>query len=278
MAAPLKSISGGNNYAFLIWYDDNNNFLTGGTRTAPAAGDQDGNPGVRVLGIQTASPTVGQPEAIQVTGDDGLLGELDFDSVESRQFLLNVGVQDLDLAASLNNVNTFNAAGGTLMTLDTDEVDDRNACLILQSKAENTTTGGSAWTGVFAITGTTKYLGRETFEGRTAGAFRFSFTPKRGQYLPWGVTLSNSVQGSERARYLPYSVEYPFHVQVFTGDGVETEFNLKHDPVALSSIAAWQDRVSLSISSLSGNTITFASAPTNNRPVIVLYQFDRYNS
>lgn len=275
---PSKIISGGNNYAFISWYDENNNYLTGGTRTAPSAGGQDGSPSARVLGIQTASPTVGQPEAIQIPGDDGLLGELDFENVDTRQFVITIGVQDLGFAANLNNVNTFETAGATMMPLDTGEVDDRNACVILQAKAEDTQTAASKWAGVFALKGTTRYLGRETFEGRTGGAFRFSFTPKRGQYLPWGVTLSNSVHRSEQARYLPFDADHPMHLQVFTGDGTETDFNLKHDPISLSKIEAWEDRVSLSISSLSGNTITFASAPTNNRPVIVLYQFDRYNS
>lgn len=277
--ATTRSTSAGNNYAFIAWYNENGDFLIGGSRTEPTAGNQNGNPAARIRGIKSASPTVGEPEPVPITGDDALLSEIDFPNVDTRRFTISVAVQDLVLASYMNDVNTFEVAESTFMALDTDDIDDRNAVIILQAKAEDEETGASAWSGVMALLCTTSFLGRETFEERSAGAFTFSVTPKRATYLPWGVTLANSVHGTERSRYTPFSGASPSHLQVFKGDGAETDFILKHDPVGLSKIAAFVDRVPVTIDSLDSgtNTITLNSAPGNGRLVQVLYQFDGYN-
>lgn len=277
MAAPTRSLSAGSNYAFICWYDSNNQFLVGGTRTAPSAGDQSGNPAARIQGIKSASPTINTPDTVQVTGDDALLAEFEFSSIDTRQFEVTVAVQDLTVAGYMSDVSTFNAASGDFIVMDTDAIDNRNAVIILQANAKNEQTGGSAWSGVFAVLCTTKFLGRSTFEERAAGDYRFSVTPQRSVYLPWGVTMTSGNQGSSDGRYMAFSADLPFHLHVFTGNGSETQFTLKHDVASLSQVAAWVDRVPVTIDTLSTNTITLASAPGNGRPIIVLYQFDGYN-
>ena len=82
MARFTKNIAAGNNFNFL-GFIDSRGYLVGSTTSAPAAGAA-GSPMIRVQGAKTAAPAVPEPEVVQVTGDDTLLGEFEFDSIAQR--------------------------------------------------------------------------------------------------------------------------------------------------------------------------------------------------
>lgn len=272
-----RNTGAGNNYAAIGFYDANNEFIIGGTRTAPSAGNQDGSSFTRVYGVQSASPTVPEPDTVVIEGDDGVVDEIDFDSIGSRSFTVDMAIQDFTLATEIDGTETEEMLGGQTMPLDTGEVSTRQAAVILQSRGTNEATGEPVWSGTFIPRASLKFLGRVAFEGRTAGAYRFQVTPKRASHKVWGVTLSASTDGATRERQRPFAFPYPVWIDVFTGDGAETDFNLTHTPAALNRINAYVDRVAVTVDSLASNVITMASAPGNGRQLIVPYLFTQFN-
>lgn len=272
-----RSAAAGSNYAAIGFYDSDGRFLVGGTRTAPAAGLVAGSTFARIRGIKSGTPPANEPEATQITGDDGLVAEIDFTNIDTRRFTIEVAVQDLDLIAAADGTIVETVAGGKMLPVDTDTVPDRDAALILQSRNKNTVTGASGYSGVFIPRATVQYLGRSEATEREAAAYQFSVTPQLTIYKPWGVTLSNSTNGAEQARQIPFASSKPFWMHCWTGDGAETDFATQHDLVGAASLAVFVDRVQVAVDSISSNTITLASAPGSGRPIVALYQFSRFN-
>ena len=83
MASFTKAIAAGNAYA-QIGFIDSNGFLVGSATSAPANGAV-GSGLLDITGIKTAAPAVPDPEFVQVTGDDVLLGEAGVGNLFGRQ-------------------------------------------------------------------------------------------------------------------------------------------------------------------------------------------------
>jgi len=145
MASFTKAIAAGNAYA-QIGFIDSNGFLTG-------SGLLD------ITGIKTAAPAVPDPEFVQVTGDDVLLGEFDFESLTSRGFVIETAVGNLELDALLQGTNVVSFGDGKIGALDVLNPAELNAMLIIQSRAKKYNTGvvgQKGWTGVILPLATVK--------------------------------------------------------------------------------------------------------------------------
>lgn len=272
-----RTVSAGTTYAAIGLYDADGNFLVGGSRTAPANGDADGNPFSRFYGVKSGTPPANEPETTQITGDDGLRGEIEFPSIETRRFTLEVGDQDLDLVAKITGAEIRDVAGGRGIAVDADDVPDRDAVILLQSRSVDTITGKSGYTVTMIPRATVSYLGRSEATEREAAAYQFSVTPQLSQYEPWGITMTIALNGKTQTRSFSYSFVKPVWMQVWTGDGATTDFTTQHDLVGASAIEVFVDKVNVAVDSVSGNTFTLASAPAAGRPIVALYQFDAFN-
>lgn len=281
MAAPNRGISAGAQQSYLGFYDSDG-LLTGGTPTAPAAGTQTGNPFTHILGIKEASPEVGEPDTEVITGDDIRLGEFDFESIATRRFTITVAAFNMQQEADLLGTNVETIAGFKMGALDVIDRVERDCCLILNSRTKKQDTGvygQKAWSGILIPLATIIPLGRQTFSERTGAVYRFSVTPQVAGNNPWGITFSEALAGTEGLTYRPFSGDYPMHIHVFTGNGIITDWTLRHQPVDTAHTTAFMDKVERTVSAVS--TTTYAATTTalrNNGRISIIYGYSDFSA
>lgn len=279
MPSSKKAVAAGARNTFMGFIDEFG-FLTGGSPTAPAAGELSFM--TPILGITDANPATPEPESVNVEGDDGTLAEFDFDSTETRRFNINTSVQDLDHEAAILGTNVETLAEIYMGAQDIRNAPERNMCAILQSRAKKFDAGvqgQKAWNGTLVPLGSGRPLGRRAFEGRAAAAFAYSFTPQPAGYTPWGVTIAeDGFLAADSPRYIPLNSEYPVVALAFTGNAVKTEFTwssatFAYSPVSVAKIAVLVDRVAVTVASVGTRSFTLSAAPRNGGRGIAVFQF-----
>jgi hypothetical protein len=278
MATFTKSIAAGNTYAFM-GFIDSNGFMVGSATTAPAGGAA-GSPMIRITGIKTASPTVPEPEVVQVTGDDTLLGEFDFDSLTQRSFTIEVAVQDLEAEALLQGTNVETVAEIKLGALDILNSAELNACLIIQSRAKKQDAGAvgqKGWNGVIIPIATVKPLGRDTFAERGPAVFRYFVTPQIASNNPWGVTILDVNAGTTGLRYRPFTAENPVTMHAHTGNGALQSWTLNYQPISVVKTALFGGKNPIAVSAVTTTApfavTTIAAAPIGGLALVTVYEF-----
>ncbi len=277
MTGSNRRIAAGTNSAFIGFYDDNG-FPTGGTPTAPANALVTGNPSYNIVGIKTASPTVPEPEVEPITGDDILIGEFDFPSIATRRFTIDIAVGDLTLDANLQGTLVETIADAKVGAQDIADPVELDSYLILQGRAKKQDAGvkgKKGYEGVFIPLAHARPLGRVGFTERGAAIYRLSIAPQLTGNNIWGVTILEENAGTTGLRARPFSSEYPVAIDVFSGNGIVTDWTLKHRPISVIKTNAWADRLSQAVSAVVAAThvATIPAVRTGGR-IIFAYQYD----
>lgn len=260
---------------------DENGFFIGANPTAPSAGATVSN-ARQLYGMKNAAPTIPQSESVPITGDDGKLGEVQFDSIETTQYTATMAVEDLDNEAALSG--TIVVDYGDIQELATDiQSNPFYNILVLhagRANAQDDPKGLGLWTTYIMPLATAQFLGRDAFAERAAGTYSMSIVRQKASYNPLGYTITEARNGTCASGIMKYTSKYPLALASFTGNAVATAFTgLEFDPISASngSTLVAVDRVTASVSSVQTGTIkgfTLGSAPRNGGRGIVLYQFD----
>ena len=265
MASFTKAIAAGNAYA-QIGFIDSNGFLVG-------SGLLD------ITGIKTAAPAVPDPEFVQVTGDDVLLGEFDFESLTSRGFVIETAVGNLELDALLQGTNVVSFGDGKIGALDVLNPAELNAMLIIQSRAKKYNTGvvgQKGWTGVILPLATVKPLGRSGFDERGAAVYRYSVTPQLASNAPWGVTFDDTNFGTPGLRHIPFNFENPITMHAHSGNGSLQTFTLTRAPISAAKTITYSARVAqvvTGVSTTSPYSVTISGTPIGGAQMTTIYEF-----
>lgn len=277
MAGSQKSVSAGFQQLWLGFLDSNG-FLLGSTPTAPAAGAA-GSGMMRVSGAKTAQITTPERELVQVSGDDGLIAEFDFDPLTSRGFAVELAIQDLLRDGRLNGTPVESIAGGLMGYLDILDAAEYDVCMLLQSRSKKQdagVVGRKAWSGYYMPLGTAQPLGRGGFDERGAATYRLNITPQRASRNAWGVTMLDDSALDINAFFRPFSFDYPITLHRWTANGVLTTFNLDVTPVDTTSLAVYSSvgaAQTVNSVSVASKTLTLNSAPANNLGLVGMVQY-----
>ncbi len=276
-----QTIQAGTQQAWIAFVSNDKNIITGGSTTAPSAGAT-GSAGIQLTGIQTAPTGIPEGESVAVNGDDTLLGSIEFDSADPTQFVINLGQFDLDTEALLQStvVETFTDSGVSMGVMRPITPDYPDVCLIVQGKAKKqdaSVKGQKAYAGYIYPLCNIQPIGRETFEGRTAGTNRYKVTAQPTSNKAWGTTITESANGTTAMTALPFTSDYPLAMARGTGTGALTTFTgLSKVPAGTTSAIVAIDGVQQSGNftlSPANQTITFTSAPANGAKIVVFYQY-----
>jgi len=275
MGSFSKATAAGVAYGFL-GFIDSNGFFIGGSTSAPAAGSSSGM--IRIRGIQTASPTVPEPDTVQIPGDDELISEFDFPSIASRRFNIDVAVGDLDLEALVQGTNVQTLGEFKYGALDITAATLPNAVILLEGNAKKQNqgvVGQAAWTGTIIPLCTVRPLGRVSINSREGAAWRLSVTPQLAGYYPWGITMTDSNAGADGMRQIPLAMENPVHLVAFTGNASAAEFTLDYTPISVAKTSIIVNRVVGTTASVntSTKTATVTATPPSSARGIIAYEF-----
>lgn len=265
-----ESIQAGVQQAWLMFYDSNGE-PSGNDTTPLANGAHAGS--YQFRGIQEFPTGVPETETVTVPGDDGSLGSLSFSSDAPREFVVNMGLQDLQLEARLQNTAVESVAGADMGAIDTPDAVLATVSMIIQSKA--VVSGRASWSGWVYPYVQLQPLNRETFSGRTAGVIRYKGVAQPAFHRPWGTTILSRAGSAISAYALPFNgADYPLTMHAFRGS--ITSFVLDKTPVSVDDLSAYSDRVLLAVSSVNTPTprlLTLSGAVGAGRPGVVVYQY-----
>lgn len=216
----------------------------------------------RILGIQSANPAPADTADVPVPGDDGILGQFTFEPDTLTAFDVLAGVFDLTQQAALQGTLVESFGEGYIGVMQPTAPDFIDICVIIQgrSKSQDSATRGlKAWSGILVPLAQGIPRGRESWQGRTAGADRLKVSPQVAAKKPWGVTITNTINGTDSAPLMPFTFDNPITLVGGIGNGVVTTFTL---PEGVTPISAAKSPF------LVGTTpITPASVNTANRTV-----------
>lgn len=270
-----KHLQAGVRDCWLSFLDSNDNIAIGNNTTTIAAGDIRGS--YPFVGIQSMPTSILEGDVVPVPGDDTTLGSFIFTSAEPREFLMNFGQGDLELDALLQGTLVETVGNIKIGLGDPANPSYPTVCLIVNSRAIKRGAGAAGqaeWAGMIYPVVQIQPLNRETFEGRTAGVFRYKGVAQAAFNHPWGVTLASAVNGNPASFCFPFVSNYPLTLDAFRGNGVKTSWVLNKTPVSVAETNAWVERVSLGISSVTPSTKTVvASVAADNGRGDFLYGY-----
>lgn len=272
---PRKILSAGVQQTQLLFLD-NDNLAIGNTTTAIAAGDIRG--AYNMQGIQTAPSGNLEGEGVPINGDDSLLGTIIFSSADPREVLLEFGQGDIGLDSTLQGTLIEQLGAINIALSDPAAPQYPTVCVIHNSRAINRDPGNSgraAWKSKIYPVIQLQPLEVETLEGRTAASFRYKGVIQQAFNHPWGVTLSNAVNGNLSAFSFTTYQDYPMTIDAFRGNGVKTAWVLAKTPVDTNNTWAFVERVALALASVTPatNTMTSSVAAANNGRGVVFYGY-----
>lgn len=221
---------------------DTNGFLQGtsGAVAQGAAGEGMG----RLLGIKTANPGPVEPENTNITGDDTVLGAIEFPPNEVPSFIIENAVFDLIIQAALQSTSVETLGDIKLSVLQPNDADYPDTTWIVQGKAKIQDAGREGqkgWMGYIVPLASAVPLGREAFAERAAASDRYRITAQIAGKKPWGVTIVTGDLGTDGSPLIKYTSPNPLSMHTFIGDGSTSIYGpLDFTPVSQAKVHIYE--------------------------------------
>lgn len=270
-----KNLAAGVQQSWLAFLDTEN-FAIGNARTTISAGQIRGS--YPFVGIQQMPTGILEGDTVPIPGDDTNLGNIIFSSEAPVEFLMNFGQGDLALDALLQDT-LVEALGDINIGLGNPASPNYpSVCLIVQGRAikrDSGMSGQAAWTGFIYPVVQIQPLNRETLQGRTAGVYRYKGVAQQAFNHPWGVTISESVNGDIASYVFPFDSPYPLTLDAFRGNGIVTDWILNKTPVNTNNTKPFAERVAQTVNTVtpSTRTMTISTPVASNARGVVVYGY-----
>jgi hypothetical protein len=282
MATTRNATSAG--FRRLSWskLDASGNNIGTGT-TAPVAGNQTGARFTALVGALTLPSGTPEDTIVDVPGDDDdALASFNFPSGQSPRGTLEVSYSDIDFDAYVQNVLIENVAGTDWAWIP-EQAEGRNSVpisLLAQRRAvkgDPDNKGNQAWEVKYLLRTNVTPQGN-AYQSRANSPFQYSLTVGKSGAKPWGVTMSEVLNGTlAGGQFRTYS-DNPIEHAVYTGDGTEVAFTLPYPPISTTGkILVSVNATLLAITTnytVSGSVVTFGAPPANNANIQIMYEKD----
>lgn len=276
--APIRYISAGTQWAFVGLLGATGRFIGMGNLTAGLAGEAMR----QVLGIQTANPGPVEPEVVNIEGDDGTLGAIQFDPAETPQWVMEVGAADLELQAILQGTQVLAFGDVQFGVLQPNAPARPDVCFIYQSRLiskDASTSGASGWAGYIIPRATVTPLGRAAFAGRQAANDRYQVVAQVSNVLPFGISITDTNLGTTGAPIIPFTADNPVTMHAFISNGSSGPYALAHTPASQAKTRVINTATNAVLTagtdytvSAANRTITFTPALGSGTPFVVFYE------
>lgn len=257
---------------------DTDGILIGGDGTAPVAGNADGKPMIRLLGATTAPVQLTESESVPIPGDDGVLGQFQFESSDLPAGVIEFSVRDLVFEAIAN--------GALVETLGTDayaienqpDFDPASLTMILTRRAQQFSSAGKGqarWESLLLHNVVATPLG-SNYEIKAPAVYAYRISLSKSDRRATGQTLTNATMGTKTSVGTTVMTENPLHMVAYTGDNTAVTFNLPFTPISVAKTKVFVNGVGVTVNSVNvaNKTFTLSSAPANGAKVVALYEYE----
>jgi hypothetical protein len=254
--------------------------ITGGTLTSlPANGS--GVSIARFTGVQSAEPTIPEPEFVAIPGDDDVQGKFTFAPADTPSFNILHGVNDLTIGAA--SESTTNVAYGdvTVRSLQPGAPVYRDALLLFIRQAKEKGAGdglqGYEHLCIYKSQLVTASI-PQAFNGREGGQYRTSVNTTRSSKRPWGESLSDGTHGTTSEVCFTWFDNYRWTFFLFQGDNSATDIVLSKTPVNDTGrclVRRFDTGAALTVSSITTatKTVVLSAAPAAALSCVVWHAY-----
>lgn len=282
MAANLKKIISAGFERLYYGPTDSLGYLLGALAAAPTAGDSAGSGMGRLDGVRTADLAIQEPEAVSQGGDDGVLGIEIFEPDQLPAFTIETGSDDQEFAALCQSTKVHDIGDISIGVLQPNEPNYIDMCLLGVQRAKSRAAGSTGvrhWRGVLIPRATIIPLGPSGLNARQFSNYRYRVTANIADRYPWGLSLSDTNNGTTGAPILPMTAEHRLHLHRFTGDGTADDFVLAYTPASAAKVHVYVDGVLKTLTTdytvdTATKTVTFAAGkiPAAAAKIVIFYE------
>lgn len=229
MATAVKKVISAGAAKVLYGAVDGTGYLIGSTATAPEAGNQAGSAMAELEGVKNFPFVPNAPERLNITGDDGVIGQFLWNPIELPTADATFAVSDQDFAALAMSTLSHALGGGQFLGIQPADVTYQDLCMIVSSQAKSRTTGSlgsSTWYNYLIMKANAYYQGRDVFAERGEAAFIYNLIANKSDAYPWGLAFSDVNNGDTEFVVMEFTWPYRPIIQRWTGNNSQTEFTL----------------------------------------------------
>lgn len=253
--------------------------ITGGlVTTVPANGAGVGLS--QFTGVQSADPTIPEPEFVPIPGDDSVQGKFAFAPAATPSFTLTHGVNQLTIGALTESTINVAYGGITIRSLQPGAAVYKDVLLLFTRQAKEKGAGD----GISGYEHLVIYKSQlvttsvpQAFAGREGAVYRSSVNTTTTAKRPWGETLSDVTHGTTTEVMFTFFDNYKWTFHNFTGDGIVTSVTLEKTPVTVARTLAkrFDTGAALTVSSVTPATkvAVLSAAPAAALSCIFFYAY-----
>lgn len=232
----------------------------------------------KFAGVQALPLGLNEQVSKSINGDDGIVATFNFPSTDPVSATLEMGVEDLDVAAKVAGMTnyalgewTMSALGGTITT--------KQAMIALNVRKaialDSSNNGVQGYVNELWYNLTLDPLDDEGRSHQTEGKFRYAVVANPSTVLPWGVT--NLVAHGATERYFSrFFTPNRFALEVHIGNNSNADIPLTYTPISTAKTKAFNGATggALTVSSVStgAKTATVSAAPASGAITVVVYE------
>jgi len=258
---------------------DSNGYLHGNSEDGAIAGDQTGESMTRLVGGQTVPVSVGEPEIVNVLGDDEPLTDFTFESANLPGGVMELAVRNVDFEAVANQTKVRTLGDLKMATLQPSDRGTPSLALLFMRRSKKWASGVqgvAAWECLLAPRAVVTPLYSD-FTQRAHNPYRYGVTLSKSDRHAWGASYTELVDGTTAAPLAPVDSDNPVMIHAWKGDGAETDFNLAYAPKTAAKVHVIVDGVLQTVTAhytVSGSTVSFGGAPASDAVINALYEID----
>jgi len=227
---------------------DSSGYLIGGTATAPDAGNANGSAMLQLEGVKNFPFSPNAPERMNITGDDGAIGQFLWNPIELPTGDTTFAVSDMTFAALAMNTLVHTVGGYEFLGIQPASVTYQDLCFLVTSQAKSRTSGSvgsSIFHNYLIMKANAYYQGRDVFAERGEAAWVYNLIANKADRYPWGLAFSDASNGDVEFVVMEFTSAYRPIIQRWTGNNVLDTFNLAKNIAedSASNIAVYVDGV-----------------------------------
>lgn len=231
-----KMIAGGIKRAEFGFYDSEG--LLCGAVTSLANGEDSGM--VLWQGMKSVDASFPEWETLTQTGDDQRQGTLRFSPTDPSTLAIQMGVNDMDIEASLQGMTAYDDGQFEVLPIDAYLEELPPASLIVHSTAKKRVPGTRTEKGlevhVFNY-GEINSAGPDGLTERELRNYDYFMTLEQAFTYPWGAVISKANYGTPGATAGKFVSDYYTTLHALRGDGTALSITLDWTPIGAETLA-----------------------------------------
>lgn len=237
--------------------------------------------GIQISGALALSITIPDPQRVTARGDDLPYYTFQLPPTENPSGELRVSKTNLEAIALITSTEEFGSAEARRIGLATDKQGEEEALILwgcreaIDSEEGSADFGEKLWQ-TYILPNCKVSVRPATMEDAAVGEFVYSISASPATLDEFGAAFSTAVHGFTKSAVLMVITTYKYWMDVFTGNGIQTQFTLSQGAFLQSDsfISVYIDGAVAAHTEAAGVVTITAGAPAMGAKIVIEYDYE----